>query len=358
MSTKELWIVAFPHATEAARAADRAESEGFDGIAFPDTQGIAGDPYVAMALAAWTTDRLKLATGVTNPYTRHPAVTASAIATIQAESGGRAVLGIGRGNSALGYLGLAPAPVSRFEHYLVRLQGYLRGEPVELDDAVAAGMHSAETLGLGARPAASRIDWLPRPEPKVPVDVAATGPKVIALAARRAERITFAVGADEERVVWAMEVAREARRQAGLNPATLSLGCYVNMGVDADLSTARTLVSGILAAISRYSVLHGLPSGPLSEESKRVLDKVRGAYDMTRHAQSETAQTSALTEDFIDRHAIVGSAQTCAARLLGLFALGLDHLVLFHGSLGSERAQVESSRALLVHEVLPAVRGT
>ena len=42
-----------------------------------------------MALAAQATSHLKLGTGVTNSYTRHPIVTATAIATVQAESGGR-----------------------------------------------------------------------------------------------------------------------------------------------------------------------------------------------------------------------------------------------------------------------------
>jgi 5,10-methylenetetrahydromethanopterin reductase len=50
-----------------------------------------------MAIAAHVTDRIQLGTGVTNPYTRHPAVAAGAVASIQGESGGRAVLGIGRG---------------------------------------------------------------------------------------------------------------------------------------------------------------------------------------------------------------------------------------------------------------------
>ncbi len=104
------------------RRAVEAERQGYDGIVFVDSQNLSGDPYVAMGIAATQTETLCLGTGVTNPFTRHPAVTASAISSIQAESGGRAVLGIGRGDSALAHLGYAPAKVPFFEDYLSRLR--------------------------------------------------------------------------------------------------------------------------------------------------------------------------------------------------------------------------------------------
>src|SRR5262245_65258613 len=113
--------------------AERLEVAGYDGLAVSDSQNLGPDPYVALALAAKSTERLRLATGVTNPFTRHPAVTAAAIATVQAESGGRTVLGIGRGDSSLAYLGLAPAGLARFETYVTRVQSYLAGATVPFD---------------------------------------------------------------------------------------------------------------------------------------------------------------------------------------------------------------------------------
>ena len=242
-----------------------------------------------MAVASRVTDRIQLGTGVTNPYTRHPAVAAGAIAGIQAESGGRAVLGIGRGNSALAFLGLAPVPLGMFEHYLARVQGYLRGDGVEMDRP-AEGMRSSESMGLGTAPPASRLQWLPRPEPKVPVDVAATGPKVIDLAARLGDRITFTVGAEEECIRWAVDTARAARRRAGLDPDELSLGCFVNIVAHPDIDTARDLVSGFVTVMSRYAVLHGATTGPLSDDNIRVLHDIRDSYDMTKHTRAGTAQ--------------------------------------------------------------------
>jgi 5,10-methylenetetrahydromethanopterin reductase len=358
MASKEIWTLAFPQPGAMVRLAERVEADGLDGIALPDSQGIAGDPYVALGVAARVTEHLKLGTGVTNPYTRHPAVTASAIASVQAESGGRATLGIGRGNSSLAYLGLAPAPLSVFERYVRRLQGYLRGEPVELDDpgSGADGMRSVETLNMGARPAASRLEWLPGSEPKVPVDVAATGPRVIALAARLAEGVSFAVGADEERLAWAVSTARQARRDAGLDPDGISLGAYVNIAVHPDVSMARELVSGWLTVFSRYAALHGRPTGPVSSESRQVMENIRRSYDMSRHAQAGSAQASVLTDQFVDRYAIVGPAASCAARLTSLFALGLDRIVLLNASPGADATEDELCWRRLVEEVVPFAR--
>ena len=64
-------------------------------------------------------------------------MTASAIATVHVESGGRAYMGIGRGDSALAHLSRVPHSVAAFEDYLVRLQGYLRGEEAVLKVAQA-----------------------------------------------------------------------------------------------------------------------------------------------------------------------------------------------------------------------------
>src|ERR1043166_6458601 len=127
----ELWTMGLSLPTHAARMARSAEEAGWDGMLVVDSQNLAGDAYVGLTLAAQATTRLRLGTGVTNPFTRPPAVTASAIASVQVASNGRAVLGIGRGDSSLAYLGLAPAPVAVFGAYLERVQRYLRGEAVE-----------------------------------------------------------------------------------------------------------------------------------------------------------------------------------------------------------------------------------
>src|SRR5262245_18164727 len=101
-----------PVAEIAALALD-AEELGYDGIWIADSQSVFRDGYLALAASALQTSRMVLATGVTNPVTRHPATIAGAVATLDELSGGRAVLGIGVGESAVRTVGLRPARLAR-----------------------------------------------------------------------------------------------------------------------------------------------------------------------------------------------------------------------------------------------------
>jgi 5,10-methylenetetrahydromethanopterin reductase len=358
MAMTEAWIAGVGLPGSTVRQARRAEDEGWDGLGVADSQNLAADPYTELALAASATSRIGLATAVTNPITRHPAATATAIATVHAESNGRAVLGIGRGDSSLAHLGLSPAPLAVFARYLERLQGYLRGEDVPFDvEADGRGRVAAsEALGMAGGPTVSRLRWLPAGLPKVPVDVAATGPKVIGVAARTGDRITFAVGADPERLRWAIAVARAARCDAGLDPDALELGAYLPVVVHDDRVRARTLVSGGVASFARFSVMHGEVAGPLDEAGRRTLVEVHDSYDMNQHFTHGSPQSGALTDDVIDAFGVAGPPSYCQERLLELIELGLTRIFVMGGSLGIDQDEARASRRALVEHVLPALR--
>ena len=158
----QLWMTTVASARGAQRTAQEIEAAGWDGMLVVDSQNLSGDPYVALALAATTTKKLGLGTSVTNSVTRHAAATATAITSVNRVSNGRAVLGIGRGDSALAHLGRAPARLAQFERYLRQLQTYLAGEAVAFDDIdiphdVAPPMSG---LHLHDAPPDSRIGWI------------------------------------------------------------------------------------------------------------------------------------------------------------------------------------------------------
>jgi 5,10-methylenetetrahydromethanopterin reductase len=344
----EVWATGISLPGVAVRMAQRAEADGFDGWFVVDSQNLAGDCYVALAQAADATERIRLGTGVTNPFTRHPAVTASAVASVHAASGGRAVLGIGRGDSALAHLGLAPAPVDVFERYLAQVQAYLRGEPVRFDDLGSEGVADVSSLGLAGGPRDSRLHWLPADLPKVPVTVAATGPRVIDAAARHADRVTFALGADPARVAWGVERARATRPD-------VELGAFVNVVCHDDLDTARALASGGMSTFARFNVMHGTTHGPMDEGARGLLREVHDAYDMGRHTQAGSPQAERLTADFAEGFAVLGPADRCIERLRALTDLGLTHLVIVGPSLGSDPAEARAAQQRFVAEVLPAL---
>jgi len=65
--------------------------------------------------------------------------------------------------------------------------------------------------------------------------------------------VTLAVGADPERIAWALDLARTAAREQGRDPDELSFGTYVNIGCHADPAVGRELISGGVAAFAHFS---------------------------------------------------------------------------------------------------------
>jgi len=360
----ELWTPVAPaqdfDPLAAAEAAAMLEAEGWDGGTVADTQCITVDPYVTMALCAARTSRLKLQTAVTNTLTRHPAVTASAFATLQAASGGRAVMGISRGDSALAYLGGSPQPIDQFEHSLRMIQAYLRGEGVPVAEAaecLTGARKGYEDIALGAAPPQSWLKWLANNPAytKVPMEVAATGPKAIAIAARTAEQVMFMMGAEVGRLRWAIQAAREAAEKAGRDPATLKLGAWVLLYPHDDIAVGRALAAPGAATAARFLTINKTIAGPVSDAARATLKRVGEAYDMTHHATGGP-QADVLDPEFLDSFAILGPSARCIERLQEILDLGFDKLILSVGSVLRNTPLGLESRGVAVEGVLPAIR--
>jgi 5,10-methylenetetrahydromethanopterin reductase len=266
-------------------------------------------------------------------------------------------LGIGRGDSALAYIGLAPAPPAQFERYLTRLQGYLRAEEVsfDLETDAANGLKAVGTLHMDSAPTTSRLRWLRGQAPKVPVDVAASGPRVIDIAARLADAITFAVGVHPDRVGWAIGRARAARVAAGLDPDSLQLGSYVPLAVDDDRARARELLRGSVGSYARFSVMHGTVAGPVTETQRHTLTAVHQAYDMHAHFKQGSRQSQQLDEEALDAFAIAGPASYCVERVSELYDMGLRRFYLTGPGRGADMEAARTSHQRIVDQVLPAL---
>jgi len=138
---------------EMAALGAEAEAGGIETLWVPDSPMIYRDPYATLGFIAGRTRRAALGTLATNPVTRHPAVTAAAILTIQELSGGRARLGIAAGDSAVRRLGAPPVAVAELESAVRTIRALLRGESAPGD---AGGFSLRFT-----RPTAARLEALP-----------------------------------------------------------------------------------------------------------------------------------------------------------------------------------------------------
>jgi 5,10-methylenetetrahydromethanopterin reductase len=336
---------------EFARAAEEA---GWHGIGFLDNQNLCGDIYVSMALAASVTERIQLSTDVTNPVTRHPAVTAGAIASIQEASEGRAVLGIGRGDSALAFVGHAPAYVSLLDSYLKALQVYLTGGSVPFDDLTRWRRHMAphvDTLNLADSPGDSRLRWLDPQGRKVPVAVAASGPRVIGSAAMHADIVMFALGADVGRLKWGLDQARSARQEAGLEPDGIRYGAYLNVVCHPQVKVAREVVQ-FLPTFARFSVMHGKAHGPVTRMQAEVLERLHKEYKMWD--RSTPLESPA---EFVDQFAIVGPPETCIGRIQEIIDLGIERIAVMGLAVDETDEEKKLCADLMATEVLPVVSG-
>jgi 5,10-methylenetetrahydromethanopterin reductase len=335
----EIGVLAVAAPRRSATTARLLEELGFDTVLFPDSQNLAPEVWGQLMLAAQATTRVRLGPGVTNSITRDPAVTASAALALQAESGGRALLGIGRGDSSVQRIGRREDQVAHFERYLAALQGYLRGEAVDRDGF------------------ASRLEWFQHVKaPKVPLEVAATGRRVIEVAARHADRICLAVGADPAHLGEVLAHARAAVHAAGREPGALRFGAFVNAVIDDDVGAARDAVRGSAASFARFSAFAGSNLEQLPAPLAAAARYLREHYDMRDHTRTGVPHTAGIGDEFVDWFAIAGPPDVARERFRRLAALGLDFCHVIPGSTGMPRELAASSLRRLANEVAPAVR--
>jgi 5,10-methylenetetrahydromethanopterin reductase len=203
----------------------------------------------------------------------------------------------------------------------------------------------------------SGLAWLPQDLPKVPLDVAASGPKVIAMAASIAERVTFSVGAIPERIDWALGIARAARARAGLTDTGISYGAQVIVICHPDQETALKFAAMAIPGLARFQVIQGQPAGSMSASDSQNFADLRRDFDMAKRggvAATNNPIGASLTPEFVQRFAIVGPPDVCVERLLQLVRSGIERFVVVGPGYFPEAGG--AGRSLFATEVMPAVR--
>lgn len=155
--------VALPPSKDIVGYAQAAERLGYERMWLFDSPALYGDVWMALGRLAEQTSRIKLGTGVAVPSTRHPMVTAAAIATVEDLSPGRLTVAFGTGFSARKAMGQKPMKWSELATTIRQVRGLLAGEVVEIDGAACQLIHSP---GFGpARPVTTPI-WTAPSGPK------------------------------------------------------------------------------------------------------------------------------------------------------------------------------------------------
>lgn len=148
-----VWLFPEAPAARLVEYAEQAEASGMGELWLGD-EGPAREPFALLAAAAMRTRSLRLGVGITNPYSRHPALTAASMMTVNELAGGRAILGLGvGGNLSLRPLGIEPTrPLATVRRALRIMRATCRGEEAEGYTAPAGAIIDRELpLFIGSR---------------------------------------------------------------------------------------------------------------------------------------------------------------------------------------------------------------
>jgi len=279
-----------------------AEDLDYSGFWVADSHSLFRDAYMVLANTAIATDRIKLAAGVSPTGTRHPAVLANAWATLQELSGGRAVMGLGVGESAVRNLGLKPERLAAFEDKIRVMKGLIRGEPVEYQ---GNELH----MGWGS------VD--------VPVVIACSGPKSLQLAGRIADGVLFQVGSDPAFVRYALDNIRLGAESSDRKLEDLQLIMRVACLVSDDREAARDAVKGY-ASIAAGTTYATVSREYFDDDLYEDLARFKAGYNYQEHGRKDAGHVGLLTDRILDAIAIAGTPEEVIARFRQIADMGVD----------------------------------
>jgi 5,10-methylenetetrahydromethanopterin reductase len=286
---------------------EEIESLGFSQLWLTDSSLHARNCYAYLTLASAASSRLLLGTAVTNPATRHPAITAAAAATVDEISGGRLTLGIGAGDRPLLALGLRPSPLATVEAAVGAIRLLWRGEEVDL---------SARDFSMSS----AHLRFKARPD--IPVFLSASGPKTLELAGRIGDGVILLVGLFPEALDWA--IAQVARGAAAAGRPRPHVAVFAYGAIDEDeetaLENARSIAAWFPQTAPHICRLAGL--------SPEIVTRVRAAYQGGEFQEAATAARQ-LPDSFVRKVALAGNRERAMAQIRTVLDAGADSVHLF-----------------------------
>jgi probable F420-dependent oxidoreductase len=309
----------------------RAEAAGFAYGWLFDSHVLWREPYVLLTLMAQATERMRLGTCVTNPATREPSVTASALAVLDELSGGRMDLGIGRGDSARRVLGKSPTTMATLEEAIVAIKGLVEGRTVHYE---GAELHLPWTG-----------NWT------LPVWVAGYGPMALAMTGRIADGVILQL-ADPDLIAWFVGQIREAEVAAGRPVGSVQVQAAAPAHVG-DLDDCRERTRWFPALVSNHVVdlVNKYPREELPESLTGYI-RDRTGYDYLHHAEVGSSNAGFVDDEVTDRFCVIGSVEDHLAKLRRLAEVGVDQFNVYLMN-GDEEEMLE----IYGREVIPALAG-
>ncbi|WP_409330839.1 TIGR03857 family LLM class F420-dependent oxidoreductase [Trujillonella humicola] len=314
-----------PDPRPAVPQARDAEEAGLGSVWLSERWGTKDLGVIAGAVGA-TTERIRIAAGITQFLVRNPAILASLAMTAQGLTDGRFVLGFGRSVPALyRALGLPAVTNQIMIDYADMMRRLFRGEKVSYE-------------GPAGRFPALRLADVPDAPPP-PMILAAIGPKTLALAGAHFDGVLLHPFLTPEAVGRAAAQVREGAEQAGRDPSSVTVWATVVTASGLPPEEEAAVVGA--RAVTYYQIpgfgeqlaeANGWDTAPLATlRAHPQLAGIKGAADSVRTRSELTEAATALPGHWVSAASAVGSPDECAERLAAYRAAGADELLL-HGS--------------------------
>ena len=292
------------------------EAAGFDGAGILDSQVLSRDTFVILGQAAARTSRLTLFPAVTNPLTRHASVLAGATQTVEELAPGRVKFVIGTGYTSASTIGRKPATLAEMRACITTVKALLAGETVDFGGTPAR-------LGY----AAGR---------RIPVLMAASGPRAIELAGEVADGALLLVGFNRGIVETALGYLERGARRSGRRLEDLEIIWAARTGTAATTREARRQARPVAVhwGILRWGG-HWLGPAGLQLPKLGIPDAVWKIYPDLSHAhdwEAAIAATAFVPDEVVarlcDAMGLIGTAEDCAGRIVEMAKLGARNLYL------------------------------
>jgi 5,10-methylenetetrahydromethanopterin reductase len=284
--------------------ATRAERAGFD-VAFASSHYFNRDPFATLTRIADATEQLRLGPAAANPYDTHPVALASRMATLQEISNGRALFGIGPGDSSA-----------------LSALGYDRDRPLRrvLESfEVARDLWAGECVSIDSTFEAADVGLEYELEETIPVYVAGQGPHMIRMSAKRADGLLLNASHPDD-VDWAADRVAEGLDERSEDAGEFDFGVYASVSIAEDDQVARNAARPPVAFITADA------APPLLERHGIDEDRARDIGEALERGDFDTAFET-VTPAMIDAFAVAGSPEVVVDRLETILSTA-DSIVL------------------------------
>lgn len=285
------------------------EDETFSHLWVPDERFFR-DLAVQLTLATANTERILIGSAVTDPYIRHPALTAVALASADEVSGGRIIAGIGAGISGFDALNIARnKPTLSMREAISLMRELWQGREVDI---------SGTTVEFHGK-----LDFTPT-RPDIPVWIAGRGAAILSLGGEVGDGVFIGGLASKPGLNYA-HARIDAGEQKANRQGQVTRGLWLHTGVAKDGEAARAAVRNIVVGVlvSSGKVVSDLGI-PVPDELMRSLEGV--TYGVNN---PQTMQVSEMVDDEVIQHfAVAGTPREVGGRIRELRDMGIDHIAV------------------------------